>query len=76
MQETTLTEWLNRPETRTLVVLLRKTKAATVQGFLAGQPVDPVMQGRAAALHDLEVLLASGADKVKSVFEQALKGDK
>ena len=74
MQALRLTEWLNSPETRLLLVLVRQRKAKLVQGFLTGNPVDQLTQGRAAAFHDLEVLLSSSTDHVKATFETALKG--
>lgn len=73
MQVAALTEWLNSPETRALVALLRVQRGAVMQTFLQGQPVDPVRQGRAAALHDLMAALAMPADEVKRIFETALK---
>lgn len=73
MSEADLTAWLNSPETRMLAVYLRRRKAETVQTFLLGQPVDPVKQGRAAALHELEQLLASPAANVQMTFEVAIR---
>ena len=71
-----LTEWLTSPETRVLVHYLRRRQAGTLQTFLSGQPVDPLMQGRAAALHELEQLLTQPADYVRKIFETALKEQK
>jgi len=76
MQEAALTEWINSPETQHLVALLRRRRASAVQTFLAGQPVDPVTQGRAAELHELEKLLASPVEKIREVFETALRENK
>lgn len=76
MQEAGLTEWLSSRETKLLLIFLRQRRVAAVQTFLAGQPVEPVAQGRAAALHELETLLVSGVDGVKRVFEIALKEQK
>ncbi len=76
MQAAHLTEWLNSPETKTLVVYLRRRKAETLQAFLTGELVHPIRQGRLAALHELETLLLSSPDEVKQVFEMALKEQK
>lgn len=38
--------------------------------FLAGSPVDPTIQGRAAAFNELEKLLTSGTDAVRLEFEK------
>ena len=69
----TLLEWLNSRETQLLQAALRNRKMETLRLFLAGQPVDPVMQGRAAALHDIEQLLGLPADEVKKILEEASK---
>lgn len=63
-----LTTWLDSPETKTLVRYLGLRRAETVRTFLAGSPVDPVMQGRAAALHDLEKILTSSPEDVRQTF--------
>lgn len=76
MQEAVLTDWINSQGTQLLLVYLRRRKAETLKTFLQGQPVDPVHQGRAAALHELETLLLLPADDVKKVFEAALKEQK
>lgn len=68
-----LTEWLGSPETKALRLCLRQRQAATLQTFLAGHLVTPAEQGRAAAFHELETLLAKPADKVQEVFDAALK---
>ncbi len=73
MSEQVLTEWLSSPETQRLVRFLRAVQTGTVRTFLAGQPVDPMMQGRAAAYSDLEKLLALPADKVSEEFNRASK---
>ena len=67
-----LTTWLHSPETQTLVRYLQHRRATAVQIFLAGNPVPPEMQGRAAALYDLEKLLTSAEDVLRREFEQAL----
>lgn len=72
MREADLTEWLGSPETRVLVHYLRRQQAAVVQTFLAGVPVDPVRQGKAAALRELEILLQQ-PEKLHEAFKQALK---
>jgi hypothetical protein len=69
MQEQVLTEWLASPETQTLVKYLHRRKAQVVGPFLAGQVVDPVVQGRAVALHELSTLLAKPAEEVMRVFK-------
>lgn len=76
MSEVVLTEWLNSRETKLLLVCLRHRRAATLRQFLAGQVVDPVTQGRAAALHELEALLTSPPEQVKQVFETASREHK
>ena len=76
MREADLTAWLRNPETQVLLAYLHQRRAATVQLFLSGHPVDPVMQGRAAALHELEKLLTSPQDVVRQEFEKYLKGIK
>lgn len=76
MRETDLTEWLVNPATKTLVAYLRRKQAVTLQRFLAAQPVDPVTQGQAAALHDLEKLLTSSSDDVRKTFETTLREHK
>lgn len=76
MQEVALTEWLNSRGTQLLLVALRQRRAPTMAAFLAGQPVDLVTQGRAAALHELETLLTSRPDAVRKAFETALKEHK
>lgn len=76
MRETDLTEWLANPATRTLVAYLRRKQAATLQRFLAGLPVDPLMQGQAAALHELEKLLTAPPDDVRKTFETTLREHK
>jgi hypothetical protein len=69
MSQLVLTEWLNSRETAALVAFLRRRRGAAVQTFLAGQPVDLVTQGRAAALHEIETLLSGRPEHVKQVFE-------
>lgn len=76
MREADLTEWLANPATKTLVAYLRRKQAATLQRFLAAQPVDPVTQGQAAALHELEKLLTSSPDDVRKTFETTLREHK
>lgn len=71
-----IAEWLDSRETRALLAVLRHRKAVALQTFLAGIPVEPIYQGRAAELHDLEGLLLSGTDEVKRVFETALREQK
>jgi len=73
MSEADLTEWLSSPGTRALRVLLLRKRSEAVNLFLAGQPVDPVTQGRAAAYNDIEALLSGTPEKLKSVFDSALK---
>jgi len=72
----TLLEWLNSRETQLLQAALRNRKMETLRLFLAGQPVDPVTQGRAAAYNDIETLLGQPADEVKMVLETASKEHK
>jgi len=73
MREADLTEWLNNPVTVALVAHLRQRRAGAVTTFLQGQPVDPVTQGRAAALYELHQLLTSPSDDVRKVFDNAMK---
>jgi hypothetical protein len=73
MQEQALTEWLASPGTQTLVRFLRRRKAPVVGVFLAGQVVEPIAQGRAAAYHELEVLLTKPADEVRTILEGGAK---
>lgn len=76
MQGETLREWLDSRGTKLLLAYLRRRKTGAVQTFLAGQPVETLAQGRAAALHELETLLTGSPDKLKEVFETALKETK
>ena len=69
MQEQALTEWLVSPETQALVRYLRRRKMPAVDSFLAGQAVEPVTQGRAAAFYEVERLLSKPADEVRKVLE-------
>ena len=69
----TLLEWLNSRETQMLRMALRNRKAEALRQFLAGQPVDPMTQGRAAGYHDIEELLGQSADDVKKILEIASK---
>lgn len=76
MQETASTNlvaWLDNPATKALLVCLRRRQAPTVVKFLAGNPVDPVEQGRAAALHEIEQLLSLPASEVERIFREALR---
>lgn len=73
MQAADLTGWLNSPETKLLLAYLHRRKAGVLQTFLQGQPVDQAAQGRAAAWHELEILLALPSDEVKRIFETAPK---
>ena len=72
----TLLEWLNSRETQLLRAALRQRKTEALRLFLAGQPVDPVTQGRAAGYHNIEELLAKPADEVKEILEAASKEHK
>lgn len=76
MREADLTRWLASPETKVLLAYLHQRRAETVRTFLAGAPVDPVMQGRAAALFELEGLLSSPAEQVKQQLENVLREHK
>jgi hypothetical protein len=73
MRVPALTEWLASPETQVFLACLRQRKAMVLGQFLTGQPVDPTTQGRAAAFHDLELLLTLPADKVQEIFDNVLK---
>lgn len=68
MREIALTEWLVSPETQALVSYLRRRKAGVLGTFLAGTPVDPVAQGRAAAYNELETLLTSPPEEVGKIL--------
>ncbi len=71
MLATNLTDWLHGPETQALVRYLGRRKTITIQSYLAGEPVDPVMQGRAAELHELIRLLSETAsEKVREVLKE------
>lgn len=72
----TLLEWLNSRETQLLRAALRQRKTEALRLFLAGRPVDPLMQGRAAGYHDIEELLGQPADDVKKILEAASKEQK
>lgn len=72
MPALTLTEWRNSPEMAALLACLRRRKLAAVQTFLAGSPVDPVTQGRTAALHDIEELLTKPVDELRAILEAEL----
>lgn len=76
MQVGSLTEWLSNPATQLLLVYLHRRKAAVLQTFLQGQPVDQVAQGRAVAFHELETLLALPVDGLKQILEHAVKEQK
>ena len=76
IREAEITDWLNHPVTAALVAHLRLRRAGPVTSFLQGQPVDPVTQGRAAALYELHQLLTSPNEEVKKVFDNALKETK
>lgn len=73
MPEYNLTEWLIRAETKALLAYLRHRRTSTVQSFLAGEPPDPVRQGKAAAHYEIEQLLSQPAEKIREVFDNALK---
>lgn len=73
MTELALTEWLNSRETQALRVYLRRRQALALERFLGGLPVDPVMQGRAAALHELETLLGRTPEDIQKTFETVLR---
>jgi len=70
MQEQVLTEWLVSPETQALVHYLRRRRAPAVDSFLAGAAIPEVLQGRAAAFHEIERLLTKSADEVRKIFER------
>ncbi len=76
MQAPALTEWLNSPGTQALRAYLRHRKNPVLSSFLAGSPVQPEAQGRAAAFHELETLLAMPSDEVGKIFETALREHK
>jgi hypothetical protein len=50
-------EWKDSPVTAALLHYLRQRRDRAVQTYLAGNPVDPVAQGRASALDQLARLL-------------------
>ena len=70
MQEMALTEWLGSKETQALRVYLRRKVSVATQEFLQGRPVDPMTQARAAACHELDLLLSQPLDKIREVFNQ------
>ena len=76
MSEMLLTEWLASHPTRQLLRCLRQRQAGTLQAFQAGNPVEPMAQGRLAALHELERLLSGPTSDVERVFEAATKDGK
>lgn len=67
-----LPEWLEHPATRALLQLCRHHKAGPQAMFLAGAPVDPVMQGRAAAFHLLAGLLTGPQEALQAVLDEAI----
>lgn len=73
MQEAALTEWLRSRGTQLLLVYLRHRQATVLRTFLQGHPVTPTDQGRVAALHELETLLAGPAEQAERVLNEALK---
>jgi len=70
-----LTEWLQQPATRALLVLCQHRKAGPQATFLAGSPVDPVMQGRAAAYHHLAGLLTGPQEALQAALEEAINAE-
>lgn len=75
MPVTSLTEWLNSPETQALISYLRHRKALALQAYLGGNPVDAKDQGRAMMFHELERLLLADENMVRDTFNKALKGN-
>lgn len=71
MQTADLAGWLELAETKALLAFLRHRRAGPLQTFLAGNPMDPITQGRAAALHELARLLQGPPEKIKEAFDQA-----
>lgn len=69
MQVTALTEWLASPETRALVKLLERRRAAVVGPFLAGTEVSLIAQGRAMAFNEIANLLNLSDHKVRDILE-------
>lgn len=71
------TEWLASPETKTLLAYLRRKQQGPVGQFLAGQkPVDPLTQGQAAGLHEIEKLLTASGEDVSKEFDKVLRENK
>lgn len=71
-----LETWLNSPETKLLVAYLHHRRAEPLRAFLAGATVEPILQGKAAAFHELETLLTSSASDVGTKFEQITREKK
>ena len=73
MQTASLTEWLSSPETKALVMYLKFRQAPTVADFLQGREVQPITQGKAAGLNEVERLLRKTPEEIAEVFENATK---
>lgn len=71
-----LTEWLSSPETKMLLAYLRRRQTEAVHQFLAGRPVDPLIQGKAAGHREIELLLGASPEEVAKNFAAALREQK
>ena len=71
MREAAWTEWVNSPETQALIRFLRRRKAPVLDNFLAGNPVLPISQGRAAAFSELEVILTKPVNEIHDILGSA-----
>lgn len=71
MQEMSLLEWVNSPQTQALKAWARHQQQPAVRQFLAGRNlVEPLTQGRAAAFHDVELLLSLPVDDLRRNLEE------
>lgn len=73
MQTASLAEWLNSLETRALVTYLKFRQAAPVTDFLRGVEVNPLTQGKAVGLNEIERLLHEPPEKIIAAFVNAAK---
>ena len=68
MPELPLTEWINSLPTKALQGYLHRREKAVTAMFLAGEPVNPVAQGRAAAFHEIATLLKQSPEKLREIL--------
>lgn len=69
MQDAPLTEWINSPQTKALQDYLHRRVRAVTAIFLAGEPVSPTAQGRAAAFNEIATLLKQSPEKLREILK-------